>query len=111
MIHQFEEIVKIRTICFSYSWKPEKPMGDCFFFGFACIFKIKCHYFHCKFKKIFDLDLKWMWYHFEWQSRTSIHAHGVVKLKHYPDLLTKVYIGLLMVHNLADSQYTADLSE
>lgn len=28
MIHQFEEIVKIRTICFSYSWKPEKPMGD-----------------------------------------------------------------------------------
>jgi hypothetical protein len=52
-----------------------------------------------------------MWYHFEWQSRTSIHAHGVVKLKHYPDLLTKVYIGLLMVHNLADPQYTADLSE
>jgi hypothetical protein len=37
MIHQFEEIVKIRTICFSYSCNPEQSMGDCFFFGFACI--------------------------------------------------------------------------
>jgi hypothetical protein len=39
------------------------------------------------------LDLEWMWFGFEWQSRTAIHAHGVVKLKNDPgiaDLVIKV---------------------
>ena len=52
------------------------------------------------------LDLEWMWYRFEWQSRTAIHAHGVVKLKNDPgiaDLVTKVYVGRLTVANLEDS--------
>lgn len=44
------------------------------------------------------LGLEWMWYPFEWQSRTAIHAHGVVKLKNDPgiaNLVTKVYLGRL----------------
>ena len=27
------------------------------------------------------LDYDWIWHRYEWQSRTAIHAHGVVKLK------------------------------
>jgi hypothetical protein len=60
------------------------------------------------------LDLEWFWYRFEWQSRTAIHAHGVVKLKNDPgiaDLMIKVYAGRLMAQKLADPQYTANLSE
>ena len=59
------------------------------------------------------LDLEWMWFRFEWQSRTAIHDHGVVKLKNDPgiaDLVTKVYIGRIMAQNLADPQYIANLS-
>jgi hypothetical protein len=51
-----------------------------------------------------------MWYRFEWQSRTAIHAHGVAKLKNDPgiaDLVIKVYVGRLMAQNLADPQYAA----
>jgi hypothetical protein len=60
------------------------------------------------------LDLEWMWYLFEWQSRTAIHAQGVVKLKNdtgIANLVIKVYVGRLMAQNLADPQYTANLSE
>jgi hypothetical protein len=40
------------------------------------------HFFGCV------LDLEWMLYRFEWQSRTAINAHGVVKLKNDPGLPT-----------------------
>ena len=32
------------------------------------------------------LDVNWHWYRFEYQSRGSIHCHGLVKLKNDPDL-------------------------
>jgi hypothetical protein len=40
------------------------------------------------------LDMEWIWHRYEWQSRTAIHAHGVVKLKNDPgiaDLVVRVY--------------------
>ena len=33
-----------------------------------------------------SLDAKWHWYRFEYQSRGSIHCHGVAKLKNDPGL-------------------------
>lgn len=40
------------------------------------------------------LEKDWFWYRFEWQSRSAIHAHGVIKLKNDPgmiQLVTTVY--------------------
>ncbi len=47
---------------------------------------------------VFDdiLECIWRWHRYEWQKRTSIHAHGCVKLKNDPDLIkltSIVYIG------------------
>jgi hypothetical protein len=49
---------------------------------------------------LFDeaLECDWRWHRFEWQSRSSVHSHGLAKLKNDPGLieLTKlVYIGHL----------------
>ena len=33
-----------------------------------------------------SLDAEWHWYRFEYQSRGSIHCHGVAKLKNDPGL-------------------------
>ena len=40
-------------------------------------------------KVVFDgiLEADWRWHRYEWQSRTSIHAHGCVRLKNDPDLV------------------------
>ena len=55
------------------------------------------------------LDADWHWHRFEWQSRTAIHAHGVVKLKNYPglvDLATKAYIGMLAQQRIDSGRET-----
>ena len=52
------------------------------------------------------LQSEWHWYRFEWQSRSAIHAHGVVKLTNDPglvELVTKVYAGVLAREKLNDS--------
>ena len=44
------------------------------------------------------LDYEWIWNRYEWQSRTAIHAHGVVKLKYDPSiprLVATTYSGRL----------------
>ena len=49
------------------------------------------------------LDFEWIWHRYEWQSRTAIHAHGVVRLKNDPgisDLVAIVYKGRLAAENL-----------
>ena len=40
--------------------------------------------FRCFFKDV--LDSGWIWNCYEWQSRTTIHSHGVVKFKNEPGL-------------------------
>ncbi len=50
-------------------------------------------------KVIFDGVLKcvWRWHRFEWQSRSSIHAHGAAKFANDPGLISltaKSYAGL-----------------
>jgi hypothetical protein len=39
-------------------------------------------------KVVFDeiLQCEWRWHRYEWQSRSSIHAHGAVRFKNAPDL-------------------------
>jgi len=49
-------------------------------------------------KVVFDgiLQCEWRWHRFEWQSRSSIHAHGAAKLSNDPGLIkltNNVYIG------------------
>jgi hypothetical protein len=49
---------------------------------------------------VFDgvLECEWRWHRYEWQSRSSIHAHGAARFKNDPgliDLTTKVYAGRL----------------
>ena len=46
------------------------------------------------FDKIIGCD--WRWHRFEWQARTSIHAHGAARFSNDPgliDLTKKVYLG------------------
>lgn len=53
------------------------------------------------------LDKDYIWYRFEWQSRSAIHVHGVVKLKNNPGLckLVKIaYIGQLKEYAVANNQ-------
>ena len=49
------------------------------------------------------LDAKWHWYRFEYQSRGSIHRHGVAKLNNDP--------GLCKLSDTALKGYLADVSE
>ncbi len=59
------------------------------------------------------LDHDRIWHRYEWQSRTAIHAHGVVKLKNDPgiaNLLTNTYAGRIMADNLANDEYIAGKS-
>ena len=49
-------------------------------------------------KIVFDgiLECEWRWHRFEWQSRSSIHAHGAAKFKKDPGLIkltNSVYVG------------------
>jgi len=49
-------------------------------------------------KVVFDgiLECEWRWHRYEWQSRSSIHAHGAAKFKNDPGLLkltNNIYIG------------------
>ena len=49
-------------------------------------------------KVVFDgiLECEWRWHRFEWQSRSSIHAHGAAKFKNDPGLIkltNNVYLG------------------
>jgi len=49
-------------------------------------------------KIVFDgiLQCEWRWHRFEWQSRSSIHAHGAAKFKNDPGLIkltNNIYIG------------------
>jgi len=58
-------------------------------------------------KTVFDdvLECEWRWHRYEWQSRSSIHAHGAVRFKNDPgltQLATKAYIGRLASKKLAD---------
>ena len=39
------------------------------------------HFFASK-----GLEAEWYWYRYEWQSRGSIHVHGLCRLKSDPDL-------------------------
>ena len=42
------------------------------------------------------LKCEWRWHRFEWQSRSSIHAHDAAKFKNDPGLIqltNNVYIG------------------
>ena len=51
------------------------------------------------------LDYDWIWHRYEWQSRTAIHAHGVVNLNNDPgivDLVATAYKGQLLAKNIAD---------
>ena len=44
------------------------------------------------------LDSVWIWHRYEWQSRTAIDAHGVVKIKKdpgIPRLVATTYTGRL----------------
>mgnify|MGYP003345304741 CR=1 FL=1 len=44
------------------------------------------------------LDIKWIWHRYKWQSKTAIHAHGVLRLKNDPgicDFVEVVYKGRL----------------
>lgn len=53
------------------------------------------------------LGLEWIWHRYEWQPRTAIHAHGVVKLKNDPGLVklvSQVYAGRLLEDKLEDPQ-------
>ncbi|RNA42068.1 ATP-dependent DNA helicase pif1 [Brachionus plicatilis] len=59
-------------------------------------------------KVVFDgiLDCEWRWHRYEWQSRSTIHAHGAAKFKNDPglrDLTTKVYQG-----RMAEKQILTD---
>ena len=40
-------------------------------------------------KVVFDgiLECEWRWHRFEWQSRSSMHAHGAAKFKNDPGLI------------------------
>jgi hypothetical protein len=60
------------------------------------------------------LDLEWFWYRFEWQSRTAIHVHGIVKLKNDPgivDLVAKTYAGKLLEEEMMDSHFVSSLDQ
>ena len=51
---------------------------------------------------VFDKILEWRWHRFEWQSRTSIHAHGCARFKNDPGLIEltkKVYSSYLFIKN------------
>jgi len=60
------------------------------------------------------LDYEWIWHRYEWQSRTAIHAHGVVRLKNDPgltDLVETVYKGRLCSENLKRPDFLINHSE
>ena len=60
------------------------------------------------------LDYEWIWHRYEWQSRTTIHAHGVVRLKNDPgltDLVETVYKGRLCSDNLKKPGFLNNHSE
>ncbi|RNA16317.1 ATP-dependent DNA helicase PIF1 [Brachionus plicatilis] len=64
-------------------------------------------------KVVFDdiLDCDWRWHRYEWQSRSSIHAHGAVKFKNDPDLVkltTELYIGRLAEKKIENKQYDSE---
>ncbi|RMZ93746.1 ATP-dependent DNA helicase pif1, partial [Brachionus plicatilis] len=54
---------------------------------------------------VFDniLECEWRWHRFEWQSRSTIHAHGAARFKNDPNLIeltTKVYAGRLALKKI-----------
>ncbi|RNA24394.1 ATP-dependent DNA helicase PIF1 [Brachionus plicatilis] len=63
---------------------------------------------------VFDgtLQCEWRWHRYEWQARSSIHAHGAARFKNDPgltELTTKVYIGRkcekeLISQNISDDR-------
>ena len=58
------------------------------------------------------LDLEWFWYRFEWQSRTAIHVHGIIKLKNDPgivDLVAKTYAANLLEEQMKDTNFVSSL--
>ncbi len=60
------------------------------------------------------LDYDWIWYRFEWQARTAIHAHGVVRLKNDPgicELVEQVCKGRVSAELLEDETEVMELSE
>lgn len=60
------------------------------------------------------LDYDWIWFRYEWQSRTAIHAHGVVRLKNDPgvaELVERVYKGRLSQEKLEDEETAADIAQ
>ncbi|CAF1045089.1 unnamed protein product [Brachionus calyciflorus] len=67
-------------------------------------------------KVVFDdiLDCEWRWHRYEWQSRSSIHAHGAVKFKNDPDLVkltTEVYISRLAEKKLENGDYNSETKQ
>ena len=58
---------------------------------------------------VFDgiLECEWRWHRYEWQSRTSIHAHGAARFKNDPGLIEltkKVYQGRLLEKALSENK-------
>ncbi len=53
------------------------------------------------------LDVEWRWHRFEWQSRSSIHAHGCARLKNDPGLIkltALVYIGRKAAEKICNTE-------
>ncbi|RMZ95107.1 ATP-dependent DNA helicase PIF1, partial [Brachionus plicatilis] len=64
-------------------------------------------------KIVFDsiLQCEWRWHRYEWQSRSSIHAHGAARFKNDPgltELTKKVYLGRLAKKDLDKKQLYED---
>ena len=55
-----------------------------------------------------SLDAKWYWYRFEYQSRGSIHCHGVAKLNNDPGLckLSETALNGYLEENRSDATST-----
>lgn len=60
------------------------------------------------------MDRDWIWHRYEWQSRSAIHAHGVVKLKNDPGiakLVARVYAGRNLEAKLKDENFVSNKTE
>ena len=64
----------------------------------VCLIGIYCSFLKYFFKG--TLDAEWLWYRYEWQSRTAIYAHGVVKFRNQPGLANLVASGRLLYYKL-----------
>ena len=60
-----------------------------------------------------SLDAKWHWYRFEYQSRGSIHCHGVAKLSNDPGLckLSETALSGYLAENSKDNSTSTTVSE